>query len=301
MSLPRRATIVASLTAFMLAVVKLFIGILSGSAAVLASAIDSLLDMLISLFNLYAVQNSEKKIDDRYNYGRGKIEGFAGLLEGALIGASGLFIIYQGAKNIFTKAEIAQLDAALWVMVFSTTVTAALVLFLIHVAKKSRSMVVRADVVHYQSDLYTNLGVIFSLGAIFFTGWHWIDGVVAIAIACVIIYSAFHISKEGFLMLMDRALEPELVEKIEQAIEKAPRVRSYHDLRTRRSANTNLVDLHMVFDEEILLKDAHDISDGVEAAIRALDPDAGWLITVHLDPRDDSCSTEEQIFGHQGE
>lgn len=285
----------------MLAVVKLFVGISTGSAAVLASAIDSLLDMLMSLFNLYAVRNSEKEADDRYNYGRGKIEGFAGLFEGALIMASGLFIIYQGSKNIFTQQAITDLDIALWVMVFSTVVTAALVFFLVYVAKKSRSMVVRADVVHYQSDLYTNLGIIFSLGVIFFTDLHWIDGVVAIVIACVIIASAFRISKEGFMMLMDRALDPQLVEEIEKIIKHAPLVKSHHYLRTRRSANTHVVDVHLVFDEQILLKDAHDVSDSVEAAIRALDPESGWLITVHLDPKDDSHHTNEQIFGHQGE
>lgn len=292
MSLPHKATIVASVTAFLLAIAKFAVGIATGSMAVLASAIDSLLDMLMSLFNLYAVKNSEKEADELFNYGRGKIEGLASLLEGTLIGFSGLFIIYQSGVNLIEAREIESLDTALWVMIVSTIVTAALVLFLAHVGKKTNSLVVRADTLHYRSDLYTNVGIIVSLGVIFLTQWHWVDAVVSIAIAAFIIASAYKIANEGVMMLLDRALEPELLEQIRQVIEAAPKVQSYHYLRTRRSANTNLVDVHLVFNEAILLKDAHVISDWVEDRIRLLDEQARWLITVHLDPKDDSKQEE---------
>ena len=99
MSLQKKATIFSSSVAFLLTIVKVVVGVLSGSVVVLASAIDSILDMLVSLFNLYAVRTSEKKTDELYNYGRGKIEGFASMLEGLLITVSGLFIIYKAAEN----------------------------------------------------------------------------------------------------------------------------------------------------------------------------------------------------------
>lgn len=292
MSLPHKATFVASVTAFMMAVAKFAVGMGTGSMAVLASAIDSLLDMLMSLFNLYAVKNSEKEADETFNYGRGKIEGLASLFEGALIGLSGLFIVYQSGVNLLQSRRIGDLDVALWVMIASTLVTAALVLFLAHVGRKTNSLVVRADTLHYRSDLYVNVGIIASLGAILLTDWHWIDGVVSIAIAAFIIVSAYKIAQEGVMMLLDRALEAELIERIKRVIESAPKVQSYHYLRTRRSANMYLVDVHLVFNEAILLKDAHAVSDWVEAKIRALDEGARWLITVHLDPKDDSQKEE---------
>lgn len=292
MSLPHKATFVASVTAFMMAVAKFAVGMGTGSMAVLASAIDSLLDMLMSLFNLYAVKNSEKEADETFNYGRGKIEGLASLFEGALIGLSGLFIVYQSGVNLLQSRRIGDLDVALWVMIASTLVTAALVLFLAHVGRKTNSLVVRADTLHYRSDLYVNVGIIASLGAILLTDWHWIDGVVSIAIAAFIIVSAYKIAQEGVMMLLDRALEAELIERIKLVIESAPKVQSYHYLRTRRSANMYLVDVHLVFNEAILLKDAHAVSDWVEAKIRALDEGARWLITVHLDPKDDSQKEE---------
>lgn len=288
MSLPHKATFIASVTALVMAIIKVVVGAITGSMAVVASAIDSLLDMIMSLFNLFAVKNSEKEADEIFNYGRGKIEGLASLFEGSLIAVSGIFIIYQAVSNLVHHKEIVSLDIALWVMIGSTVVTLALVLFLVAVARKTDSLVIKSDVLHYQSDLYVNVGIIVSLALIFFTDWHWIDSVVSIFIALYIIVSAYRIAKEGVLMLMDRALDEHLTDGIKAIVEAHPKVNSYHYLRTRKSANMNIVDVHLVFDEKMLLKEAHAVSDEVEDQIRALDVEAKWIITAHMDPKDDS-------------
>lgn len=293
MTLQKRATILASLVAFLLTVVKLVVGVLSGSVVVLASAIDSILDMVISLFNLYAVRTSEKKTDDVYNYGRGKIEGFASLLEGLLITVSGFYIIYKAVDQYLSGEVIVHMNYAIGVMLVSIAATGGLVLYLNHAAKKTGSLVVKADALHYKSDLYTNLGIIVSLGIIFLTGLQWIDSAVSIAIALYIIAQAFSIMKEGYFMLMDRALDDEEVKAIEDVIRSHPEVNSYHYLRTRQSGTIKMVDVHLVFNDKMLLKEAHAVADDVEMEIRKIDDNVSWMLNVHMDPYDDRHSKTE--------
>ena len=268
---------------------------MSGSVVVLASAIDSVLDMIISLFNMFAIKNAQKAVDEEYNYGRGKIEGLASLFEGIIIILSGFFIIYQAIHNLIEEKPIAHLDYAMGVMVVSIVLTGFLVLFLNSVAKKTNNMVIKADALHYKSDLYTNIGIIVSLALIHLTGLAVIDAVVSMMVALYIIVKAYELVKESYWVLMDRALEEEMVQKIRQVLDGIRGMSSYHYLRTRRSAHFNAVDVHLVFDEKISLKDAHVISDEVEARIRALDPHSGWYFNVHLDPRDDSIDYAKAI------
>lgn len=289
MTLQRKAVITASVTAFVLTIFKFIVALMTGSVVVLASAIDSILDMAISIFNVYAVKTSEMEEDNVYNYGRGKIEGLASVIEGAIITLSGLFIIYQGISNIISGKEISGFDLALGVMVISTAATWFLVVFLNKIAKKTNSLVIKSDALHYKTDLYTNLGIIFSLIFIYFSGLHFIDGVVSIIIAIYIIKEAVGIIKEGVEMLLDKALDEETTEKIEQILKEA-KITSYHFLKTRKSGNMNFVDVHLVFNTGILLLNAHDESDDIERRIIKIDENAKWVVTTHLDPFDDSRS-----------
>ena len=135
MTIQKKATIISSLVASVLICVKFIVGILSGSIAVLASAIDSLLDLCASLFNLYAISKSEKPADLHFNYGRGKIESLAAVIEGSVICISGIFIFYQSCKKLIYGHQLELLAYSLGVMIFSTFVTFFLVLYLSYVAK----------------------------------------------------------------------------------------------------------------------------------------------------------------------
>lgn len=126
----RRATMISSCVACVLIVVKFVAGIISGSVAILASAIDSLLDLSASLFNLYAITKAEQPACVKFNYGRGKIESLAAVIEGSVIVVSGIFILYQSFKKIALGSELARLDLSVFVMIFSLIVTACLVLYL---------------------------------------------------------------------------------------------------------------------------------------------------------------------------
>jgi len=288
MSLPRLATSVATITAMILAIAKVVVGFMSGSVAVIASALDSILDMVISIFNNIAVRVSESKPDKKFNYGKGKIEGLAALFEGLFISASGLFIIYEGIKKIIHHETITKIDSSIYVMVFSMIATLGLVLFLSYVVKKTNHLVIKSDLLHYKTDLLSNGAVLVSLIVVKLTGWYYIDFILSILIGIYIIKEASEIVKEGFEILLDVALDFETVEKIKEIIKREPLVLDYHCLRTRKAGNRNFVDVHLVLTPDMKLKLAHTIIENVEDKIRAIDPDKKWIINIHADPYDDS-------------
>jgi len=184
------------------------------------------------------------------------------------------------------NAEI-DLNLGILVMLFSLAVTGGLIAFLGSVAKRTANLIVKADALHYKSDLFSNLAVIASLILVEFTGFAAIDAVFGIVISGYIAVSAINLMKESVGVLLDRALDPEITAQIEEIIRSRPQIASYHGLATRKSANICYVAVHLVFNREISLYDAHKISDEIEAAIRAKYGEFEWQITTHLDPCDD--------------
>lgn len=288
MTLQKKATIIASATAFLLIILKLFVGILSGSVAVLASAIDSVLDLIVSAFNYFAISKSEQPADHKFNYGKGKIEALAGVIEGTIITVSGIYILYEAIKKAYTREEITHLDTSIMVMLASLIITIALLLFLNYVARKTRSMVVKSDALHYKTDVLSNGAVLVSLVVVQMTQWHLIDTIMGIIIAVYIIHSAYQIIKDGVYILLDASLEEEIVEEIKNIIIAEKEISDFHYLKTRKSANTNFVDVHLVFSPGISLLRAHHAGDRIEENIKALKPLETWVINAHLDPYDDS-------------
>ncbi len=293
----KRATVVSSLVATLLVIVKLIIGLASGSVAVLASAIDSLLDMLVSLFNFFAIKKSEENPDDEYQYGKGKIQAIAGVIEGTIITLSGFYIIYLAIEKITHHKETTLLASAMIAMTISIGITFFLVRYLLNVAKQTDNIVIKADALHYQTDLWSNAAVLLSLGLVYFTGFNSIDALFGMGIGVYIIYAAYEIIKEGIDILLDHALDKEMVDKIGQIIDSHPEVSSYHWLKTRTDGSTNFVEFHMVLRPKILLLEAHIIADEVEEKIKLLEPKKRWVITPHFDPYDDEEVNDMMLYG----
>ena len=283
----KKATVVSSSVAAVLTLIKLVLGIASGSVAVLASAVDSVLDMFVSIFNYFAISNSEKPADKIFNYGRGKIEALASVIEGTIITISGLFLLYQAVDKAINGEVSQYLDISIYVMIISLIITISLVLYLNHIAKKTNSMVIKADALHYKTDVFSNIAVLVSLILVTFTGYELIDVFVGGGIALYIIYSAYELIHDGILVLLDRAVDEELVKKIEQIIKDNEKVNAYHLLKTREAANQTFVEVHLVFDCIITLMDAHRASDSIEYKIKKLDKNRNWIINIHMDPYDD--------------
>jgi len=297
MSPQKRATLVSSLVATVLVLVKLVIGVASGSVAVLASAIDSLLDMLVSIFNFFAIKKAEEHPDEAYQYGKGKIQAIAAVIEGTVITMSGLYIIYVALEKLNKGSVTTLLTPSIFAMLFSIIVTYFLVKYLLKVAEKTDNLVIKADALHYQTDLWSNAAVLIALGLVYMTGIDTIDAIFGLGIGIYIIYSAYEIIIEGIEILLDRALEGNMVADIGEIISQHSEVTSYHWLRTRTDGSTNYVEFHMVLRPNMLLLEAHRIADEVEDKIFLLDERKKWIITPHFDPYDDEEMNDALLHG----
>jgi len=298
MRLEKKATVVSTSVATLLVFIKLTVGILSGSVAILASAIDSLLDLIVSLFNYFALHQAEQNPDDKFHFGKGKLEPLAAVIEGTIISMSALFILYQSIEKITHQHQIKMLGESMGVMVASIIITGFLVAFLNYVANKTNNMVIKADALHYKTDLFSNGAVLVAIGIVYFTGFSLIDPILGIAISIYMIYSAFPILKEGILMLLDVAIDEEEIKMIEEILKNEKDINGYHYLKTRAAGSHVFISVHVVLTPDIKLYDAHLIGDKIEAKIREafkkLDKTAHVLI--HLDPYDDAEINEQEDF-----
>jgi cation diffusion facilitator family transporter len=293
----KRATVVATIVATALTILKLVIGVMSGSVAVLASAIDSLLDMAISVFNFFAIKKSEENPNEEYQYGKGKIQAIAGVIEGTIITVSGLYIIYKALEKLMKGESLSLLTPSIIVMLISIVVTFFLVKYLLQVAEQTDNIVIKADALHYQTDLWSNAAVLLSLVLVWMTGFSSIDALFGLGIGFFIIYSAYEIIQDGIAILLDRALEGDTVAKIGEIISNHPKATSYHWLKTRTDGTTNFVEFHLVLHPDMLLREAHEITDEIEDEIVALDTKKRWLITPHYDPYDDEETNIMALHG----
>jgi cation diffusion facilitator family transporter len=293
----KRATVVATIVATALTILKLVIGVMSGSVAVLASAIDSLLDMAISVFNFFAIKKSEENPNEEYQYGKGKIQAIAGVIEGTIITVSGLYIIYKALEKLMKGESLSLLTPSIIVMLISIVVTFFLVKYLLQVAEQTDNIVIKADALHYQTDLWSNAAVLLSLVLVWMTGFSSIDALFGLGIGLFIIYSAYEIIQDGIAILLDRALEGDTVAKIGEIISNHPKATSYHWLKTRTDGTTNFVEFHLVLHPDMLLREAHEITDEIEDEIVALDTKKIWLITPHYDPYDDEETNIMALHG----
>ncbi len=290
-SLEQRAPMIATAVAFFLAVIKFTIWLISGSVSLLSSAIDSLLDMWVSIFNTFAIKYSKKKADADHNYGHWKIEWIAASIEWTIITMSWLYIIYESIRKIITPEQISYLSWSLLVMWISVLVTGGLIYFLNYVYQKTNNLVIKWDALHYSIDFYMNLIVMWVLAIIYFFPYlHWIDGFVGLWIWIYIIKESFSLIKEWINLILDKALEEH--EQVKEIIEKYLKKRefeSYHCLKTRAGWNKDkFVEFHFVMDPNTTISQAHKVWDKIEEELKKLDTKANWHIIWHSDPYDDS-------------
>ncbi len=290
MRLEKKATVVSTSVATVLVLIKLTIGILSGSVAILASAIDSLLDLTVSLFNYFALHKSEQNPDEKFHFGKSKLEPLAAVIEGTIISISALFIAYEALLKFTHFHKIEMLKESMAVMVISIVITAFLVIFLNFVAKKTNNMVIKADALHYKTDLFSNSAVLAAIGIVYVTGYSIIDPLLGIAISIYMLYSAYPIMKEGILMLLDIAISDEEIALIEEILKNEKRINGYHYLKTRAAGSNVFISVHIVFTPEIKLYDAHLIGDQIEAKIKEAfeQIEKKAHVLIHLDPYDDT-------------
>jgi ferrous-iron efflux pump FieF len=275
------ATSASVLTAGVLILGKLAAWLLTGSVSLLASLVDSLMDAAASLLNLLAVRYSLKPADAEHRFGHGKAEALAGLAQATFIAGSALFLSLHAVDRLLHPRPLEQIGVGIAVMVFAIAATLGLLAIQRHVIRRTGSTAIRADSLHYVTDLLTNAAILLALG-LAHLGWPGFDPVFALGIAGYILYSAWRIGGEAFELLMDRELPEDIQQKIRATALANHEVRGVHELRTRRSGNVTFIQLHLELDDGLDILSAHRICDQVDASIRALIPDSEVLI--HKDP-----------------
>ena len=277
----RLATYASVATATVLIAAKLAAALMTGSVSVLASLVDSMMDVAASIINLLAVHYSLQPPDRDHRFGHGKAEPLAGLVQAAFVAGSAVFLVLHAIDRLLYPQPLNDAMVGVSVLLFAMVATGVLLLFQRQVIRRTQSTAIRADALHYATDLLTNAATIAALG-LAMLGWPSADPVFAIGIAFYILYSAGQIGHESIQLLMDRELSPEVHAQIKQIVRDHPQVRGVHDVRTRSSGQTYFIQLHLMLDDFMPLVEAHRVADEVEASILAVFPNADVLI--HEDP-----------------
>jgi ferrous-iron efflux pump FieF len=279
--LMRLATYASTAVAVTLILIKLVAWLSTDSVSLLATLIDSSLDALASLINLLAVRHALMPADKKHRFGHGKAEALAGLGQSMFIAGSAGFLVLEAFSRLIHPQPVGFIGVGIGVMVFSIVATLFLLAFQRHVIRKTGSTAIKADELHYRTDLLVNGSVIVAL-LLASRGWPGFDPVFALGIAAYIIYSSWQIARESVQHLMDEELPDEDRQRIIDTVLKHPHTRGMHDLRTRRSGTTCFIQLHLELDDQLPLIKAHRISDQVEYKLHKLFPDAE--IIIHEDP-----------------
>ncbi|MDG2019188.1 MAG: cation diffusion facilitator family transporter [Porticoccaceae bacterium] len=277
----RRATYASVSVAVFLIAVKLIAWGRSDSVSLLATLVDSVIDAFASIINLIAVRHALTPADKEHRFGHGKAEALAGLSQSLFISGSSLFLLLEAGQTFFNPTEIKHPIAGIAVMVVSIVVTLILVSFQHYVIRKTQSVAIRADALHYKSDILMNAAVILALW-LSTIGLNLFDPIIGGIIACYILYSAWSIASISLDQLMDRELTDEVRADIKGIALSHPQAQGMHDLRTRHSGTMTFIQFHLEIEDDLTLLQAHNVSDEIE--IKLLETYPGSEIIIHIDP-----------------
>jgi len=287
----RLAAISSSSVALILIIIKVYAWLVTDSSAMLASTTDSILDLFASLMNVVILRFALAPADDEHRFGHGKAESLAGLVQAAFVLGSAILLIFNGVERVITPKVIVQSEVAIWVTVAAIVLTLVLVLFQRFVIKRTGSVIISGDALHYQSDLLMNFGVL--LAIVLSQGiWMQADGIFTIAVALYLLTGAGKIIFQSVYQLMDHELSEEEVNQINTIIHSHQQALGVHELRTRQSGAQRFIQFHLELDDSLSLLEAHSIGDEIEAQIcQVLAP---CEVFIHHDPSSVVQSEREQ-------
>lgn len=279
--LVKTAALCATAVATTLLLMKIVAWWLTGSVSLLAALVDSMVDIAASVTNLLVVRYALQPADHQHTFGHGKAESLAVLAQSMFISGSAIFLFLTGFQHLANPQPLKEAGVGIVVTVISLVSTLCLVAFQRWVIKKTRSQAIRADMLHYESDLLMNGAILAALGLSMY-GFIHADALFALGIACYILYSALRMAYDAVQTLLDRALPDEERQEILNIALSWPGVQGAHDLRTRQSGPTRFIQLHVEMDDNLSLLEAHKIADNVEKDILKHFPNSE--IIIHQDP-----------------
>ncbi|MDP8222263.1 MAG: cation diffusion facilitator family transporter [Candidatus Lernaella stagnicola] len=297
----RRKRRVAMLSVFsntLLVIGKLVAGLAIGSVSMISEAIHSTTDLVAALMAWFAVSNADKPPDHDHAFGHGKFESLSGAVEALLIFLAAIWIIVEAVQKLLHPHELGQVAWGVGVMLVATITNVIVSSLLMKVGKETESLALQADAWHLSTDALTSAGVMVGLGVIWLGRWLnpawnlvWIDPVVAIGMALIIIHAAYRLTKQAVRDLIDASLPEAEVAAVREIITSySQAVRGYHKLKTRRAGPYRFVEFHVQVDASMSVEEAHSLADGLEEAIRSRLMRSS--VTVHIEPCDGQCDAE---------
>lgn len=278
-----RAARMSVATATTLAATKLVVGIFTGSMAVISSAIDSLLDIVMSSVNFFAIRSAEKPADECHPFGHGKYETVATLIQAFVITLSGAGIIFESVRRLIQGSSLQRLEGGIVVLIISTAASYAISRYLSRVARETDSSALEADSLHFSMDIYTNLALAAGLVLVQFVQITWLDPALSIAVGLYILFEAMRLVRHGMRDVLDAELPPGIREDVREMIETHRKdLVDYRNLRTRRAGSQKFMDLEMIVCRHLSVEEAHDIADTLEEQIK--NSIIGADVTIHIEP-----------------
>ena len=278
------AAVVATTTAALLAVAKAVVGVVTGSLVVIASAVDSLMDVACSGLNAFFLRVASDPPDREHAYGHGKAEALSGVIQATIIAVGGLWLVFHGVRRLILPGEIARPGAALAVSGVALVTSAILVAYLRREARVTASLALRADAFHYVTDLGTNAVAMGAVAGYWWLGWTWMDPVGSLLIAGYILWSAYGIVREAADELLDRGLPREVEDEVKGLLSNfAPEVRGYRSFRSRRAGGTRFFEFRLLVDRETSFERSHEIAEGAIQRIQDRHGEATHVM-VDTDP-----------------
>ncbi|MDH4200789.1 MAG: cation diffusion facilitator family transporter [Spirochaetia bacterium] len=298
-SLNLKAATLSVLVSSSLFIIKIVIGILTNSIAMIASSLDSALDFLSSGINFYAIRHAQKPADHQHRYGHGKAEALAGFLQSIIIFCSGFYLIYVSIKRFFFPEPLENLEWGVGVMIISILLTYFLITYQKNVQKKSKSLVISADRLHYVSDLISNAAVVVSLLATKYFGLNQLDVLAGLGIAVFIIKGSLDILRQSFDTLMDKDISDKYREDILSLIQNiSPDILGYHDLRSRSAGDIDFLEFHLELPSHLTVIESHELIEKAMYELKKIHPNIE--IIVHTDPAElDIKSGKIKLFDRE--
>ena len=281
-NLTTRAALASIAMAVVLIVLKAYAAIETSSMAMLGSLADSGLDLIASLIILLGVRIAAAPADREHRFGHGKAEALAALVQVILISLSAIFIGFRAGQRLMSGAETADAELGIGVSIVAMVLTAGLIAYQRHVIRRTGSLAIGTDRLHYSSDLLLNGSVVVALGLDQYAHLTGADAVFGLLIAVWLLWSAWAASTHAFDQLMDREWPDDLRERFLEATKEYPELAGLHDLRTRSSGTHYFAQFHVWVPAHWTVQEAHDRLDAIEEALRERFP--GTEILIHVDP-----------------
>lgn len=265
----------------LLIIMKLIVGIISGSVSIISEAIHSAMDLIAALIAFFSVKVSDNPPDSKHPFGHGKVENVSGVIEALLIFVAATWIIIEAIKKLTGQPfELEILWIGALVMFISAVVNSIVSSKLYKVARETKSIALEADALHLKTDVYTSLGVAIGLGLILITRIKWLDPVIAIIVAILIIYESYILLKKAFNPLLDTAWDEDEIEVLKNKLNQMNI--NYHDLRTRIAGSYRYVDMHITMPENLSVGEAHQYCDTIEKELSGNYPNLS--VIIHVEP-----------------